>query len=199
MDNERVFVKVFIVMYTREERVDFVLDTIERSGARIIAIDGKCASGKTTLQGDLASRISFSLVSMDDFFLPPELREPQRMKEKGGNVHYERFIEEVVKPLEEGRKSFSYRKFSCSSMSYTGLVEVKNDNLVIVEGSYALHPAFPPYWDVSLLLTVSDEEQIKRLKVRSSEKLDDFISRWIPMENDYFSSCNILERATYVL
>ncbi len=186
-------------MYTREERVEFVLKSIERKRPRVIAIDGKCASGKTTLQSDLKAYISFSLVSMDDFFLPPELRTPERMEEKGGNVHYERFIEEVIKPLEEGKKSFSYRKFSCATMSYTGKVEVRNDNLIIVEGSYALHPRFPRYWDISYMLTVTPDEQIRRLALRSPEKLDDFISRWIPLENEYFSECNVESRATYIL
>ncbi len=186
-------------MYTREERVDFVLKSIERERPRVIAIDGKCASGKTTLQDDLKSYISFSLVSMDDFFLPPELRTPERMEEKGGNVHYERFIEEVIKPLEEGKESFSYRKFSCCAMSYTGTVEVRSDSLIIVEGSYALHPLFPRYWDISYMLTVTPSEQIRRLSLRSPEKLNAFITRWIPLENEYFSECNVESRATYVL
>ncbi len=185
--------------YSREERVDFVLNIIKKKEPEVIVIDGKCASGKTTLQEDLAKYISFSLVSMDDFFLPPELRTAERESETGGNVHYERFIEEVIKPLEEGKKSFSYRKFSCSTFSYSGEVEVDSSNLVIVEGSYALHPAFSHYWDLSLLLTVSPEEQIKRLSLRSPDKLDMFISRWIPMENDYFSHCNVAGRAMYIL
>ncbi len=54
-------------MYTREERVNFVLSVIEDKKPRVIVVDGKCASGKTTLQEDLGKHISFSLVSMDDF------------------------------------------------------------------------------------------------------------------------------------
>ena len=186
-------------MYTREERVDFVLKTIESERPHVIAIDGKCASGKTTLQSDLKKHLSFSLVSMDDFFLPPEFRTPRRMEETGGNIHYERFIEEVIKPLKEGKESFTYRKFSCASMSYMGTVEVRNNNLVVVEGSYALHPLFSRYWDISYLLTITPPEQIKRLSLRSPEKLDDFISRWIPLENEYFLQRNVASRATYVL
>lgn len=185
-------------MYTREERVNFVLSVIEDKKPGVIVVDGKCASGKTTLQEDLRKHISFSLVSMDDFFLPLELRTKSRLSERGGNVHYERFIEEVIRPLKE-KKSFSYRKFSCSTNSYTGKVNVGCSGLIIVEGSYAMHPAFSRYWDIALVLTVSPSEQIRRLSLRSPDKLDMFISRWIPMENDYFSHCNVFERAQYIL
>ena len=36
---------------------------------------------------------------MDDFFLPPALRTPERRSEPGGNVHYERFLTEVLPNL----------------------------------------------------------------------------------------------------
>lgn len=182
----------------REDRVDFVLKIIEEKKPGIITIDGPCASGKTTLVNDLRNKLDFSIISMDDFFLPPELRTRERFLEKGGNVHYERFIDEVIWPLKEG-KAFSYRKFSCASLSYKGEVYVSLPGLVIVEGSYALHPKFEPYWDISILLSVSKEEQIRRLTLRSPEKIDMFRKQWIPLENEYFSSCDISSRATYTI
>lgn len=183
---------------SREERVDFVLNMIKERKPRVIAVDGPCASGKTTLVNDLRGKIDFSVVSMDDFFLPPELRSPARFIEKGGNVHYERFIEEVALPLSE-KRPFTYRKFSCSTFTYTGEVHVPSGSLVIVEGSYALHPKVSVYWDVSILLSVDGNEQIRRLTLRSPDKIDMFISKWIPLENEYFSSCNTSSRATYLI
>ncbi len=183
---------------SREERAHFVLDVIKERKPHIVAIDGKCASGKTSLVEDLAGKIDFSLVSMDDFFLPPEMKTPSRMNETGGNVHYERFIAEVIVPLRENR-SFSYRRFSCRTCSYIGARDVASSGLVIVEGSYALHPAFSRYWDVSFLLTVDSSEQIRRLRLRSPERIDAFLSKWIPMENDYFESFRIAEKADYII
>ena len=49
---------------------------------------------------------------MDDFFLPFELRTAERLKEPGGNVHYERFIDEVVSKLSAG-EPFEYGVFRC--------------------------------------------------------------------------------------
>ncbi len=183
----------------RRERVDFVLSRIRNDGGRcVIAVDGPCASGKTTLVDDLSREIPFSRIAMDDFFLPPFLRTPERFSEKGGNIHYERFIDEVIAPLTAG-KSFSYRRFSCRTLSYDGMVSIPENGLVIVEGSYALHPAFPRYWDASFLLSVDRDEQIRRLSLRSPEKLDMFISKWIPLEDEYFRACEVSSRSDYIL
>ena len=72
------------------------------TGMRIIAIDGRCAAGKTTLAARLAKELGGDVIHMDDFFLPLELRTEERFREPGGNVHYERFKTEVLKPLEAG-------------------------------------------------------------------------------------------------
>ena len=75
----------------------------------IVAIDGKCASGKTTLAAELAEIYDCNVFHMDDFFLRPEQRTQQRFAESGGNVDYERFREEVLFPLLSGSYYWRYR------------------------------------------------------------------------------------------
>ena len=53
----------------------------------LAAIDGRCGSGKSTLAGLAAHRLGCPLFHMDDFFLPPALRTPERYAAPGGNVH----------------------------------------------------------------------------------------------------------------
>ena len=65
----------------------------------IVAIDGRCGSGKTTLGEYLEQVFDCNLFRMDDFFLRMEQRTPQRLKETGGNVDYERFEETVLRPI----------------------------------------------------------------------------------------------------
>ena len=67
-----------------------------------IAIDGPAASGKTTLGTALAREYPAVLVHMDDFFLPPALRTPERLDTPGGNVHWERVRAQVLEPLARG-------------------------------------------------------------------------------------------------
>ena len=83
----------------------------------IIAIDGRAASGKTTMAEQLSNILDADIVHMDDFFLPLELRTDTRLNEAGGNIHYERFIEEVLSYINI-KETFEYRKFDCSVMDY---------------------------------------------------------------------------------
>ena len=73
----------------------------EAEAPYVIAIDGRAASGKSTMGQQLAQILGAGLVHMDDFFLPLELRTEQRLRTPGGNVHYERFREEVLPHLRQ--------------------------------------------------------------------------------------------------
>ena len=72
----------------------------------IVAIDGMCGSGKSTVAGKLQEYFGCSLFHMDDFFLQPHQRTSQRLDAPGGNVDYERFQAEVLIPLKRGRSLF---------------------------------------------------------------------------------------------
>ena len=58
----------------------------------LIAIDGPAASGKTTLAARLEKRYGADVLHMDDYFLQPHQRTPDRYAEPGGNVDRERFF-----------------------------------------------------------------------------------------------------------
>ncbi|MGN1163587.1 MAG: uridine kinase [Candidatus Ornithospirochaeta sp.] len=168
------------------------------SGSRVIAIDGRCAGGKSTLARSIEEVMDVSVIRMDDFFLPPFLRTPERFQTPGGNVHWERFLSEVVEPLSRG-EDFSYRIFSCSIMDYSGERWISVSKPVVVEGSYALHPFLPVYWDKAFFLDVDKGEQLRRLQVRCPEKLEAFKNKWIPLEEEYFSAFGIEGRADEIL
>ena len=165
----------------------------------IVALDGMAAAGKTTAAQALAARWGAPVVHMDDFFLPPELRTPERLAEPGGNVHYERFAAEVLPGLRAGMP-FSYRVFDCSVMDYRGEASVPSAPVVIVEGSYALHPRFGDYADVTVFLAVDPAEQERRIRARNgTDGWTDFCDRWIPMENAYHAAFRLRETADIVL
>ena len=68
----------------------------------LVAIDGRCAAGKTTLAASLQAQLGCNVFHMDDFFLRPEQRTPERLHQPGGNVDFERFLTEVLRPLYDG-------------------------------------------------------------------------------------------------
>ncbi len=166
---------------------------------RVLAIDGRAASGKTTKAALLQAVLDAPVIHMDDFFLPPELRTRERLALPGGNVHHERFAEEVLPHLKSG-EAFSYRVFDCGRMDFAGVREIPAGKLRIVEGSYALHPVLGDYADLTVFSTVDAAEQMNRILRRNGEKMAEmFRSRWIPMEEAYFAHFDVPGRADLTL
>lgn len=164
----------------------------------IITIDGRAAAGKTTLAVRLAAAFNSSVVHMDDFFLPPELCSPDRLAEPGGNIHHERFAEEVL-PHIKGSVPFSYNIFDCATGNFSGKREISNTPVLIVEGSYSCHPIFGNYMDLRIFCDISTEIQLERIIARNGETAaKTFAQKWIPLEENYFSEYKIAEMANII-
>ena len=160
----------------------------------IIAIDGGSAAGKSTMSARLKEKYDCTVFHMDDFFLRPEQRTAERLKETGGNIDRERFLEEVLEPLSRGEPVY-YRRFDCASQKILEAVEVIPKELVIIEGVYSMHPAFEKYYDLTIYLDISPEEQKERILRRNTpEKAKQYLETWIPLENKYFAEMKIKER-----
>ena len=185
-----------------QSRVEAVRQAAEalRAGKPVlrIAIDGRCGAGKTTLAACLQELWDCDVFHMDDFFLRPAQRTAERLREAGGNVDYERFLREVLDPLEEGRV-FSYAAYDCKTRSMKPPVTVTPKPIRITEGSYSCHPALWDRYDLHVFLTVDPEEQLRRISLRNGADLRVFREKWIPMEEQYFSVCRIAERCELVL
>lgn len=171
----------------------------------IVGIDGPCGSGKTTLAQELAEFYKAQVIHMDDFFLPPALRTEERLSEPGGNIHYERFLQEVVANIKE-TDTFKYRIFSCRIMDYSGEAEidlnseVHSNSIVIVEGSYSMHPLYDSIYDLKIFCDITSEEQKERIIKRNGlEVYKNFETKWIPMEKIYFKFFNIKEACHMIL
>ena len=134
----------------------------------LVAIDGRCGSGKTTLGEYLKGQLDCNLFHMDDFFLRMEQRTPDRMKETGGNVDYERFYETVLIPVQK-KESVCYQPFSCKEWRLLDAYEIPYKRINIIEGSYSLHPYFgKPYQQkisylMNMILKIWNSTQRKRL------------------------------------
>lgn len=145
----------------------------------LVAIDGRCAAGKTTLAKKLENEYTI-VIHMDDFFLPIE----KRSESIGGNIDFER----LEKSLEKARKgeAFSVKRFVCRTGEFGESVLHKDYKAVIVEGTYSFHERIRQFYDFFVFCDVQGDEQLKRLKERSPEKLEDFKNIWIPREERYF-------------
>lgn len=164
----------------------------------IVAIDGKCGSGKTTLATYLSNKYDCNLFHMDDFFLQSHQRVINRLNEVGGNVDYERFQEEVLKPLLLGQ-TVKYRTYNCMLQVIDKEYDIHPKKLNIIEGSYSQHPYFKEPYDLCIFLDIDDRTQREIIRKRNGlEMLNLFLDKWIPMENRYFEKFKIKEKSMLV-
>lgn len=177
------------------EKIKETLNGLRRSKMPVLAaIDGRCTAGKSTLAAYLRDELGCGVVHMDDFFLRPEQRTEERLRQPGGNVDWERFREEVLFPLKQGAP-FSYRPYNCHTQELGEPVPVTPQEIVLVEGSYSCHPELWDFYDLHIFLTVSYEEQLRRIRRRNgTDGLEVFKSRWIPLEEMYFQTYSIEKR-----
>jgi len=165
----------------------------------VVSLDGRAASGKTTLAAQLAQISGAGIVHMDDFFLPIDLRNEARFAEIGGNVHYERFLKEVM-PHIRSESAFSYQIFDCGEMDFRGRRNVEKSLIRIVEGAYASHPKFGDYFDIRVFSDVTADEQMKRIINRDGEEMAEmFKSRWLPFEEQYIEAYAVMQNADLVI
>jgi uridine kinase len=174
-------------------------DVLKQKQRVIVAIDGRCAAGKTTLANLLAAKYAAAVIHMDDFFLPAELRKPERFLEPGGNIHYERFLSEVAPRLKNGGP-FKYRAFDCGRMDYSDWVFVPDARLIIIEGAYSLRTDFMVLYDIKVFMDIEPDEQRRRIIARNGEAgYTGFAERWIPLEENYIKESGIINSCDIIL
>lgn len=168
------------------------IDSTRASQPRLrVAIDGPCASGKSTLGAALNDIYDCTLFHMDDFFLRPEQRTSQRLAEPGGNVDYERFSREILSPL-LADQPVRYRPWLCHSRTFGPEITVSPTPLTVVEGCYCLRPEMRDAFDVRIWTDAPWATRRERLLKRGgADCLARFEQQWIPMEERYFKCFHV--------
>ena len=185
------YVKFFLVF--RE-----VMDCLKQKTPAILAIDGRCGSGKSSLGRMLEEVFSCALVHMDDYYMPFEKRSQNWMEIPGGNMDLERFRAEVLEPARRG-KDIRYRPYSCQKGRIGEERRLPKTSLLIVEGSYSHHPMLREYYDRTIFLTCEKEEQVRRLQQREGDYFPRFQQIWMPLEERYFRTFEIEAHADRIL
>lgn len=160
----------------------------------IIALEGKCGSGKTTLSQKLQNNLNIAIIPIDDFFLPPHLKTVKRLNEVGGNIDYER-IKTLLLNIKE-KHEISYLKYDCTIKNFIP-VQKNYQPLILLEGVYSFHPFFNNFIDKMMYLDIDEVTQDKRLQLRNN--YERFIKEWIPLENQYFHNLNIKYKADIII
>ncbi len=160
---------------------------VAEKGRALIKIDGRCGSGKSTAAALIASVYGCGTVHTDDFYLPWGSG-----RESGENTDFERLNSELSSIIDGG--CGFYNVFNCQKQAIDGTVAIPPSPILIVEGSYSMHPKLTAKEDLSVFVTVPGEEQLRRIEKRSPASLDAFRERWIPMEEAYFAKYDVQHR-----
>ena len=184
---------------TALEQMCAALSPLAGGGGRVLAaLDGPCASGKTTLAGQAARQLGCPLVHMDDFFLPPARKTPARLAQPGGNVDWERVRDQVLAP--------------CPGESPPG-----SPPTAAIPGRMGPRCPSPPppwcWWRGSTPSTppcgtsTASESSGGPWPVRRARLLDRggpellarFQGEWVPLEDRYFQACRVRDCCQLVL
>lgn len=184
------------------------LKAAEKNYERILlVIDGRCGAGKTTMASRISEELLCSVFHMDDFYLPAAEQTDERMKEPGGNIDFDRFLSEVIKPLESG-DAVAYRPFVCRNQAYADTKLMPAEKINIIEGTYSCHQRLRGAYErlcgheaatgsmklIRIFLDVDGKTQIERIRTRVGEqRLKMFEEKWIPREEEYFKVYSVRE------
>lgn len=186
------------------EIVSRIIKLKENRERVLVAIDGRCASGKTTLslaleKELLKQNIKSTVIHIDEFFLRPEQRTKERFETPGENIDHERFLEKVLIPIKENTE-VKYQPFNCSLFALAEEKTVELNSVIIIEGSYSLNKNLKDFYDLKIFVTSDYETRLQRILKRNGEKmLQNFINRWIPMEEKYFEAFKVDENCEFIV
>ncbi len=171
-----------------------ISELLRSEGPVIVAVDGRCGSGKTSLAKLVARVFPCNVFHMDDFYLPVEKRGKNWNTIPGGNMDLRRLRDEVLTSVKKG-KEVHYRPYSCLRRKLGSVTVIPPQKLNIIEGSYSHHPELLGSYDLRIFLTCEKEEQERRLREREGVYFNEYEVWWIPMEEHYIESLDIEQEA----
>ena len=163
---------------------------LNRDKPALLAIDGRCGSGKTYLAALLAELFPCRVLHTDDFYLPPEQRPTDWQQRPAGHMDLGRLQQEILQPAQSGQ-TIVYRPYDCQQGRLLEPRRLPPAQLTVVEGSYSQHPQLAASYDLKIFLTINAAEQAARLQAREGDYYPAFVERWIPLEELYLQACGI--------
>jgi uridine kinase len=159
-----------------------------REGTRWIGVDGKGATGKTTLAGHIAAALPGSVVVHIDHFARPDVR----------GWELDRFVRQVLEPLLAGQQG-RYQRWDFERNVGAEWRTVPVGVPVIVEGVSATDERLGVPWDFTIWVEVPYELRLARALERDGlAMMERWLSDWMPSEDAYEQAQRPQERVDLV-
>lgn len=155
--------------------------------ARIVGIDGRGGSGKSTLGRALAAQHGGVVVELDDFYRPSWERHVPPLQH-GGNYDLPRVRAQVLDPLLAGAAA-RYQRYDWDEDALAEWHDISAGGLVIVEGTYALSYGLRDAYDVRIWVEAPYELRLARGVARDGEAARErWTGEWMPAEDAYVAA-----------
>jgi uridine kinase len=146
-----------------------------RQGTRWVGVDGKGATGKTTLAARIAVALPGSVVVHIDDFARPDVQGWER----------DRFVRQVLQPLLAGRPG-RYQRWNFDRDVGAEWHTVPVAVPVVVEGVSATDERLGVPWDFTIWVEVPYQVRLARALDRDGpERMDRWLNDWMPSEDAY--------------
>ena len=173
----------------RVKKLQSYIDSLynKTSDKLLIALEGRCGSGKTTISNLLSN---VTIIHVDDFF---DEKKKQRLD-------YDRLVKLLnkLKSAKVGEK-IEFDAFSCSDWSYHKK-EITVNKIIVVEGVYSYSEEVREFFDEVVFSVISKEVQLERLTNRENEfYLQKYLNVWIPREEEYYNTFDFVSNANILI
>lgn len=151
---------------------------------RLVCLDGRAGSGKTTLARALAERSGDSpVVHMDDLF-----------EGWSGLASVDAQLDGLLRPLAEGRPG-SYRRYDWTRAEFAETVVVSPGPLLILEGVGSGSLRVADLATVLVWLEAPHDVRMRRGIERDGEAFAPYWQQWAAAEAEHFAAHRTRERA----
>ncbi|SMC07930.1 Uridine kinase [Sulfobacillus thermosulfidooxidans DSM 9293] len=156
-----------------------------KKGKLLISIDGYGGSGKSTLALSLAQvSQEISLVSIDDFYLPPHAQDHSNAT-IGQYFDWRRLEQQVLIPLHNSQNG-TYQRYDWDLEDMAEWHDVRANHVVIIEGVFSSQTRLSQFYDMTIWVEAPHSVRLSRGLRRDGES-SRFMweSVWIPAEDHY--------------
>lgn len=159
------------------------------TGGRLIGVDGRAGSGKTTLAGDIAAAIPDAVVVHVDDFAGPLVPE----------WDWRRFHEQVLAPLLAGRPG-RYQRWEWNRDEPAEWHDVPAGAVLVVEGVSCTRAELGAAWDLQIWVDAPRAVRLARAVERDGEQmLGHWLEVWMPSEEAYIAREHPEERVDLIV
>lgn len=169
----RVIHEKYLSVEMRVKKLQTFIDSINSTKRVIIAGEGRCGSGKTTITSKLNN---VTVINVDTFF----------SENKEERLNFSLLTDVLKKIKDPSNNTIEYDSYCCRENRRVHKL-VKLNNVVIIEGVYSYDAKVRSLYDKLVFFVSSKETQQKRLFERENEYYyNKYMNNWIPREEEYF-------------